>query len=58
MIDIEYVIHHKDSYRGGGTYGEFGGYDITLMKLGNTELTTLPSIKIQSHSIDPQGLFI
>jgi hypothetical protein len=35
VIDIEYVIHHKDSYRGGGTYGEFGGYDITLMKLAN-----------------------
>jgi len=35
VIDIEYLVYHKESYQGGGGYGEFGGYDITLLKLAN-----------------------
>ena len=33
MIEIKRHIRHKDSYRGGGSYGNFGGYDVTLLQL-------------------------
>ena len=33
-IEIEYIVYHNSSYRGGGGYRKFGGYDITLLKLG------------------------
>ena len=33
MHEIKRHIRHPKSYRGGGTYGTFGGYDITLLEL-------------------------
>ena len=30
---IKRVIFHEHSYRGGGTYGAFGGYDIAIIEL-------------------------
>ena len=45
-VPIEYVVRHKHSYQGGGNYGIFGGYDITLIRLGsptNTEPACFPS---------------
>ena len=35
-IKIDYVIRHEKSYRGGGRYGNYGGYDITLLHLGTS----------------------
>jgi len=32
-VKIDYVIRHEKSYRGGGSYGTYGGYDITLLHL-------------------------
>lgn len=32
-IKIDYIILHNKSYRGGGSYGDYGGYDITLIHL-------------------------
>jgi len=43
---INKVHRHAHSYRGGGTYGDYGGYDICLMKLDNAiraKLACLPS---------------
>ena len=49
VIDIEYLVYHKDSYQGGGGYGEFGGYDITLLKLGkNRNMTKIHAGKKKS----------
>ena len=31
--EIRSAIRHGHSYRGGGSYGDFGGYDITLITL-------------------------
>ena len=45
-LPIKYVVRHKNSYRGGGSYGTFGGYDITVLRLAsptNTEPACLPS---------------
>jgi len=33
QITIDYFIRHAQSYRGGGNYGTYGGYDITLLHL-------------------------
>jgi len=33
QIRIDYFIRHAQSYRGGGNYGTYGGYDITLLHL-------------------------
>jgi len=33
--EIRSVIRHGQSYRGGGTYGKFGGFDITLITLAS-----------------------
>jgi len=33
MIQIDYVVRHAKSYRGGGSYGSYGGYDIALIHL-------------------------
>lgn len=30
---MEYYIRHSKSYRGGGSYGKYGGIDITLLRL-------------------------
>ena len=50
VIDIEYLVYHKDSYQGGGGYGEFGGYDITLLKLGkNRNMTKIHAGKKNSN---------
>ena len=52
VIDIEYLVYHKESYQGGGGYGEFGGYDITLLKLGkNRNLTNIQIWKKKFISI-------
>jgi len=32
-VKIDYIIRHEKSYRGGGSYGTYGGYDITLLHL-------------------------
>ena len=36
-VKIDYIIRHEKSYRGGGSYGTYGGYDITLLHLGKRE---------------------
>ena len=33
MSEIKRHIRHQNAYKGGGTYGLFGGYDITLLEL-------------------------
>jgi len=33
MVTIKRHIRHKESYNGGGYYGSYGGYDITLLEL-------------------------
>jgi len=33
MVTIKRHIRHKQSYNGGGYYGSYGGYDITLLEL-------------------------
>jgi len=33
MIQIDYVAYHAKSYKGGGNYGSYGGYDIALLHL-------------------------
>ena len=46
--DIKRHIRHLKSYRGGGSYGRYGGYDITLLELEspfNNEFACLPSPK-------------
>lgn len=55
-IPIEYFIRHKNSYRGGGTYGEFGGIDITLVRLSKPsqkEVACLPSEDFKDSGIGP-----
>jgi len=42
---IKRVFRHAHSYRGGGTYGDYGGYDIALLELDdeiNAKLACLP----------------
>ena len=38
QIEIEYIVYHNSSYQGGQQYGSFGGYDISLLKLGRPEI--------------------
>lgn len=57
-IHIDYVIRHKQSYRGGGSYGEFGGFDITLIHLekpaeSKFKPACLPTQLYQDTSIGP-----
>ena len=33
MVEIKRHIRHAESYHGGGTYGKYGGHDITLIEL-------------------------
>ena len=30
---LDYIIWHENSYKGGGNYGKYGGYDVSLIKL-------------------------
>jgi len=32
-LEIDYLVWHENSYKGGGSYGDFGGYDVTLIRL-------------------------
>ena len=53
-LPIEYVVRHKNSYRGGGNYGTYGGYDITLIHLAsptNAEPACLPSSDFKDSSL-------
>ena len=55
-IQIEYVVRHKNSYRGGGNYGTFGGYDITLIKLvrpANVETACVPTENYKDSGLGP-----
>ena len=53
-IQIEYFVRHKNSYRGGGTYGTYGGYDITMAKLvspTNVEPACIPTSDFKDSSL-------
>merc|ERR1711915_433118 len=53
-VGIEYVVRHSQSYRGGGSYGKFGGYDITLVHLeedAKEKPACLPSAKFKDTGI-------
>ena len=55
-IRIEYIVRHRNSYRGGGNYGTFGGYDITLLKLvspTNVLPACLPAPSFQDSGLGP-----
>ena len=50
-LPIEYVVRHKNSYRGGGSYGTFGGYDITVLRLASPTKTE-PACLLSGDFID------
>jgi len=53
-ILIEFVVRHFHSYRGGGSYGRFGGYDITLIHLEEDAAerpACLPSVSLKDSGI-------
>ena len=55
-IEIDYIIRHKHSYRGGGSYGTYGGFDITLLHLTISAFQTpacLPGIRFKDSGIGP-----
>ena len=53
---VKRVIRHGHSYKGGGSYGHYGGYDIALMELVeqiHTQLACLP-VTLQDTDIDAE----
>ena len=61
--EIRSIIRHGHSYRGGGNYGNFGGYDITLITLAealHAHMACLPSPAFQdigSGKLAGYGMF-
>lgn len=51
-VNIKRHIRHKNTYRGGGSYGEFGGYDITLLELAKPVDTKFKPICLPSPKYD------
>jgi len=43
MSLIKRHIRHQNTYRGGGTYGHYGGYDITLVELETPQIGYKPA---------------
>jgi len=43
MYEIKRHIRHGQSYRGGGSYGSYGGYDITLLELARPVIGYRPA---------------
>ena len=53
--EIRSAIRHGHSYRGGGFYGEFGGYDITLITLATPlsgQRACLPRLQFEDEGHD------
>ena len=53
IIQIEYFVRHKNSYRG-NTYGTYGGYDITMAKLvspTNVEPACIPTLDFKDTGL-------
>ena len=54
---IKRANRHGHSYRGGGTYGEFGGYDIALLELDDQiggQFACLPSPLFKDNGVNAQ----
>ena len=53
--EIKRVIRHAYSYKGGGDYGSFGGYDITIVELDKSltkfQKACLPSLQFNDVAI-------
>ena len=55
-VEIKYLIWHEESYKGGGNYGKFGGYDVSLIKLKDKvsqKPACLPGPEFQDAGIGP-----
>jgi len=55
---IDYVVRHQQSYRAGGSYGSYGGYDISLLHLAKPAPSKyipacLPAPDFQDSGIGP-----
>jgi len=58
MVDIDMIVRHAHSYRGGGDYGDYGGHDIALLHLALPLPATyvpacLPSPHFKDSGIGP-----
>ena len=55
-VKIDYYVWHAQSYKGGGRYGMFGGYDVSLIKLEEAVPETpvcLPGKSFRDSGIGP-----
>jgi len=57
-VKLDYLIWHAKSYQGGGSYGEFGGYDIGLVRFATPvpskyQPACLPGVNFKDYALGP-----
>merc|ERR1712002_514871 len=56
MIPIDFVVRHAKSYRGGSSYGRYGGYDIALIHLEHPVSKSYKPACLPSPNLKDNGI--